>query len=287
MQKYKLLKLITRPQNARFFSKKIDFGFQEVDYEQKQGKVAEVFSNVADSYDLMNDAMSVGVHRLWKNEFVNSIGPLKPRKNLDEEGKIVSTEPLRCLDVAGGTGDISFRILDKAWLDSPEQLSVKLTVSDINPNMLDVGKKRAVERGSFHDLDFQVLNAEDLSMFESDSHDLYTIAFGIRNVTDRQKALSEAYRILRRGGRFMCLEFSEVVVPGFKQIYDNYSFHAIPMMGQLLANDADSYQYLVESIRKFPKQPEFAAMIEEAGFKVVTYQNYTGGIVAVHSGFKL
>ena len=164
----------------------------------------------------MNDAMSVGVHRIWKNDFVNSIGPLKPRKTLDAQGKIVSTEPLRCLDVAGGTGDISFRILDKAWQDSPEQLSVKLTVSDINPNMLDVGKKRAVERGSFHDLDFQVLNAEDLSMFESDSHDLYTIAFGIRNVTDRQKALSEAYRILRRGGRFMCLEFSEVVVPGFK-----------------------------------------------------------------------
>jgi len=219
----------------------------------------------------MNDAMSVGIHRIWKNDFVNSIGPLKPRKHLDDQGKIVRTEPLRCLDVAGGTGDISFRILDKAWKDSPEQLSVNLTVSDINPNMLDVGKKRAVERGSFHDLNFEVLNAEDLSIFESDSHDLYTIAFGIRNVTDRQKALAEAYRILRRGGRFMCLEFSEVVVPGFKQIYDNYSFHAIPIMGQLLANDKDSYQYLVESIRKFPKQPEFAAMIEEAGFKVVTY----------------
>jgi ubiquinone/menaquinone biosynthesis methyltransferase len=135
------------------------------------------------------------------------------------------------LDVAGGTGDISFRILDKAWKDSPEQLSVKLTVSDINPDMLEVGKKRAVERGSFHDLDFKVVNAEDLSQFESDSHDLYTIAFGIRNVTDRKKALAEAYRILRKGGRFMCLEFSEVVVPGFKQVYDNYSFAAIPMMG--------------------------------------------------------
>ena len=200
---------------------------------------------------------------------------------------VTSSEPLKCLDVAGGTGDISFRILDKAWQDSPEQLSVKLTVSDINPDMLEVGKKRAVERGSFHDLDFKVVNAEDLSDFESDSHDLYTIAFGIRNVTDRQKALKEAYRILRHGGRFMCLEFSEVVVPGFKQIYDNYSFNAIPIMGQMLANDKDSYQYLVESIRKFPKQPEFASMIEEAGFKVVTYQNYTGGIVAVHSGFKI
>ena len=220
-----------------------------MDYDQKVKEVAKVFSSVADSYDLMNDAMSLGVHRLWKDDFVKQIGPLKPRKILDDKGMVISSEPLRCLDVAGGTGDISFRILDKAWGDSPEQLSVKLTVSDINADMLEVGKKRAVERGSFHDLDFKVVNAEDLSAFESDSHDLYTIAFGIRNVTDRQKALKEAYRILRHGGRFMCLEFSEVVVPGFKQIYDNYSFTAIPMMGHLLANDKDSYQYLVESIR--------------------------------------
>jgi len=126
-----------------------------------------------------------------------------------------------------------------------------------------------------------------LSQFESDSYDLYTIAFGIRNVTDREKALSEAYRILRRGGRFMCLEFSEVQVPIFKQIYDNYSFNVIPILGQLLASDRDSYQYLVESIRKFPKQAEFAWMIEEAGFKIVTYQNFTGGIVTVHSGYKI
>lgn len=131
---------------------------------------------------------------------------------------------------------------------------MNITVSDINPDMLEVGKKRAVERGSFHDLDFKVLNAEDLSSIPSDSHDLYTIAFGIRNVTDREQALREAHRILRKGGRFMCLEFSEVVVPGFKQVYDTYSFNAIPILGQLLANDKDSYQYLVESIRKFPKQ---------------------------------
>lgn len=137
----------------------------------------------------MNDAMSLGIHRLWKNDFVSSIGPLKPRRVLDESGKVIGTEPLRCLDVAGGTGDISFRILDKAWKDSPDQLSINLTVSDINPDMLEVGKKRAVERGSFHDLSFKVINAEDLSCFESDSHDLYTIAFGIRNVTNREKAL--------------------------------------------------------------------------------------------------
>lgn len=153
--------------------------------------------------------------------------------------------------------------------------------------MLEVGKKRAVERGSFHDLDFKVINAEDLSSIESESHDLYTIAFGIRNVTDRDQALREAYRILKKGGRFMCLEFSEVVVPVFKQIYDTYSFNAIPQLGHLLANDKDSYQYLVESIRKFPKQQEFAHTLEKAGFEYVTYTNYTGGIVAVHSGFKL
>ena len=166
------------------------------------------------------------------------------------------------------------------------ELSAKITVTDINPDMLNVGKKRAVERGSFHDLDFKVVNAEDLSDFESDSLDLYTIAFGIRNVTDRPQALKEAHRVLRRGGRFMCLEFSEVQIPLFKQVYDTYSFNAIPILGQLLANDRDSYQYLVESIRKFPKQAEFASLIEEAGFKVVTYTNYTGGIVALHSGYK-
>jgi ubiquinone/menaquinone biosynthesis methyltransferase len=201
----------------------------------------------------MNDAMSLGIHRIWKDEFVKQIGPIVPRKVLDEKGHVISSDPLRILDVAGGTGDISFRILDKAWQDSPDQLSARITVSDINPDMLEVGKKRAVERGSFHDLDFKVLNAEELGDFESDSHDLYTIAFGIRNVTDRARALQEAHRILRKGGRFMCLEFSEVVIPGFKEVYDTYSFNAIPILGQALANDRDSYQYLVESIRKFPK----------------------------------
>ena len=235
--------------HARFFSsgqdKKIDFGFQTVDYDQKEKKVAEVFPNVADSYDLMNDAMSLGIHRVWKNDFVNSIGPLKPRKVLDDKGVVISSEQLRCLDVAGGTGDISFRILDKAWKDSPEQLSVKLTVSDINPDMLEVGKKRAMEKDIYDKFDFKVLNAEDLSSIESDSYDLYTVAFGIRNVTDRAKALSEAHRILRPGGRFLCLEFSECQVPGFKQFYDAYSMNAIPIMGLVLARDKESYEYLV------------------------------------------
>ena len=171
-------------------------------------------------------------------------------------------------------------------------------MSDINPNMLDVGKRRAVEKGIFHgkvhdaltrilDLKFMVLNAEQLEALPSDNFDLYTIAFGIRNVTDRPKALKEAHRILRKGGRFMCLEFSEVEVPGLKQFYDFYSFNVIPGLGKLLANDSESYQYLVESIRKFPKQTEFAGLVEDAGFKCVTYTNLTGGMVAIHSGFKI
>ena len=162
-----------------------------------------------------------------------------------------------------------------------------IIVSDINPDMLEVGKKRAVEQGIFQDLQFKVINAEDLSDLESDSLDLYTISFGIRNVPDRPKALREAYRCLRKGGRFMCLEFSEVTVPGLKQIYDYYSFNVIPELGKAIADDRDSYQYLVESIKMFPKQPEFAMLIEDAGFKCVSYTNMTGGIVAMHTGYKL
>ena len=208
--------------SQRFFStnetrdEKIDFGFKQVDLDDKQKMVGGVFSNVADSYDVMNDAMSLGVHRIWKNEFVSSIGPLKKRKILDENLEVVESVPLKILDVAGGTGDISFKILEKARQDDPTGLSVDITVSDINADMLEVGKKRAVEQGIFHDLQFKVLNAQELEGIESDSMDLYTIAFGIRNVTDRALALKEAHRVLRKGGRFMCLEFSEVIVPGFK-----------------------------------------------------------------------
>jgi len=196
--------------------------------------------------------------------------------------------PLKCLDVAGGTGDISFKILEKSKRDNPNSsLCVDITVSDINADMLEVGKKRAIEQGIFHDLQFKILNAEQLESIESNSVDLYTIAFGIRNVTNRDQALKEAYRVLRPGGRFMCLEFSHVIVPGFKQLYDAYSFNVIPRMGHMIANDRDSYQYLVESIRMFPKQPQWAKQIEDAHFKCVSYTNLTGGIVAIHTGFKL
>lgn len=236
----------------------------------------------------MNDAMSLGVHRVWKNLFVDQIGPIRKRRIMKDGMPTDDLVPLQVLDVAGGTGDISFRILEKSKIDNPNgELAVNITVSDINADMLEVGKKRAVERGIFHDLAFKVVNAEELEGIESESKDLYTIAFGIRNVSDRPKALAEAYRVLRPGGRFMCLEFSEVVVPGFKQFYDAYSFNVIPQLGGMIANDKDSYQYLVESIRMFPKQPEFAKLIEDAGFKCVSYTNLTGGIVAIHSGFKL
>mmetsp|Transcript_41016 Transcript_41016/g.30166 ORF Transcript_41016/g.30166 Transcript_41016/m.30166 type:complete len:205 (+) Transcript_41016:178-792(+) len=203
----------------------------------------------------MNDAMSLGVHRCWKNQFVDMMGTLSKKNIYDESGKVTGRAPLRILDVAGGTGDISFRILEKAKKDSLESgLSVDITVSDINPKMLEVGKKRAVEAGIFHELQFTELNAEDLSSIEDEHFDMYTIAFGIRNVTNREKALKEAHRVLGKGGRFMCLEFSQVEVPIFKDIYDFYSFNVIPQLGHFLANDKDSYQYLVESIKKFPKQ---------------------------------
>lgn len=239
----------------------------------------------------MNDAMSLGVHRMWKNYFIDQIGPIKKRRVLDQNGSLTDElVPMRCLDVAGGTGDISFKILEKSKRDNPhdtQSLAVDITVSDINPDMLEVGKKRAIEQGIYHDLQFKIFNAEELEGLQDNSMDLYTIAFGIRNVTDRSKALKEAYRVLRPGGRFMCLEFSEVVVPGFKQFYDTYSFNVIPELGHYVANDRDSYQYLVESIRMFPKQPEWAKQIEDAEFKCVSYTNLTGGIVAIHSGFKL
>jgi len=267
------------------------FGFKSVPRDEKESMVGDVFKKVAAKYDIMNDVMSFGVHRLWKDSFVKLLSP--------SPGSTI-------LDVAGGTGDIAFRCID-AMRNSPDFFPnrggtstpntkspfsdvSKVVVLDINPAMLEVGKNRATERGydKFNDpmLDWVEGNAQQLP-FPDNSMDAYTIAFGIRNCTDVPAVLREAHRVLRKGGRFMCLEFSEVNPPLMRCAYDFYSFNFIPIWGQLVSNDYESYQYLVESIRKFPNQETFARMIEDAGFSMVTATDYTFGVAAVHSGWKL
>lgn len=243
------------------------FGFRDVAVETKQGMVDEVFHKVAARYDVMNDLMSAGLHRLWKDAAVTWLAPPRGR-------------PFEALDVAGGTGDIAFRIVDRSGG------AAHVTVCDINASMLDVGRERAAKRGYAGKVDFIEGNAEALP-FESNRFDAYTIAFGIRNVPRIEKALEEAHRVLKPGGRFLCLEFSAVDVPLLDRVYDVYSFNLIPPMGKLVADDAESYRYLVESIRRFPHQERFAEMIRRAGFARVAYRNYTGGIAAIHSGWKI
>ncbi|HMO69047.1 MAG TPA: class I SAM-dependent methyltransferase [Novosphingobium sp.] len=242
-------------------SEQVSFGYEAVSPEEKTSRVGAVFSSVAKKYDVMNDAMSVGLHRLWKDQFVRRVKP--------QAGEEI-------LDMAGGTGDIAFRLANRG---------ARVTVSDINQDMLDVGVERAMERG-IDGLVWSRQNAEDLS-FPDRFFDAYTIAFGIRNVTHIDKALAEAHRVLRFGGRFFCLEFSTNEWPGFKEAYDAYSHHLVPRMGQAIAGDAESYRYLVESIRRFPPMPEFAAMIRAAGFSQVKVEPILGGVVAIHSGWKV
>jgi ubiquinone/menaquinone biosynthesis methyltransferase len=257
------------------------FGFREIDKQDKEKLVGEVFHSVADNYDVMNDLMSCSLHRLWKDQFVGTLGPLPA-----DHG-----EPLRMLDVAGGTGDIAFRIVQQAAKKNnggDMSLLPEVTVFDINQSMLDVGEARAQSRvGDLSQrLSWVCGNAEKLP-FDDASFDSYTIAFGIRNVTNIPVALEEAYRVLGKGGRFMCLEFSQVQNPLLRTFYDQYSFNVIPAVGGAVTGDAASYQYLVESIRKFPPQEEFKSMISKAGFKMVTHTNILNGVVAIHSGFKV
>jgi demethylmenaquinone methyltransferase/2-methoxy-6-polyprenyl-1,4-benzoquinol methylase len=240
---------------------KVNFGDELVTREEKTRRVGGVFSSVARNYDLMNDLMSGGMHRLWKNRFVAKVKP-RPGEKI--------------LDMAGGTGDIAFRMAAKG---------AHVTVSDINADMLAVGMERAEKQG-IHGLAWQVENAEKLT-FQGDRFDAYTIAFGIRNVTDIPAALREAHRVLKRGGRFYCLEFSTSEWPGFGELYDRYSEHLIPRIGKAVAKDEDSYRYLVESIRRFPKMEAFRAMIEEAGFKSTSVEPILGGLVAIHGGWKI
>ena len=239
----------------------VSFGYEDVAPDEKTRRVRGVFSNVASRYDLMNDAMSGGMHRLWKDRFVRRV---KPR-----EGDQI-------LDMAGGTGDIAFRLADGG---------ATVTVADINPEMLAVGMERAAKRG-YDDLVWTEANAETLS-FPDRFFDAYTIAFGIRNVTDIPAALREAHRVLRRGGRFFCLEFSTTQWPGFAEVYDTYSHRLVPKLGKLLADDEDSYRYLIESIRRFPDMPTFEKMIRDAGFVQTRVEPLLGGLVAIHSGWKI
>ena len=242
-------------------SKTVSFGYEEVSPEEKTSRVGGVFSNVASNYDLMNDAMTAGTHRLWKDKFVRRV---KPRAGED------------ILDMAGGTGDIAFRM---------EKSGANITVSDINPDMLAVGMERAVARG-LDSLVWSEQNAETLS-FPDQHFDAYTIVFGIRNVTDIPAALREAHRVLRYGGRFFCMEFSTIEWPGISKLNDLYSLNVLPKLGKLLANDEASYRYLAESIRRFPDMPSFKGMIEEAGFAQVKVEPILGGLVAIHSGWKV
>jgi demethylmenaquinone methyltransferase / 2-methoxy-6-polyprenyl-1,4-benzoquinol methylase len=243
------------------------YGFREVAPGEKQPMFDAVFHKVASRYDLMNDAMSGGLHRLWKDAMVSRLNP--PRR-----------AGWTCLDVAGGTGDIAMRIVDRS------RGHARVTVLDINGSMLEVGRERAAKRGMLGNLDFVEANAEALP-FANNSFDAYTIAFGIRNVPRMDVALGEAFRVLKHGGQFLCLEFSRVDLPVLDTIYDQWSMHAIPRIGEVLAGEGEPYRYLVESIRKFPDQERFAGFIREAGFANVGYRNFTGGIAALHWGVKL
>ncbi|KAF7950106.1 hypothetical protein EAE96_007404 [Botrytis aclada] len=267
------------------------FGFQTVPEAEKEARVAGVFSNVAASYDTMNDFMSLGIHRLWKDHFVRSINPgfTPPTTSTSTSTSTSSPQGWKMLDIAGGTGDIAFRLLDHAT-NINKSPSSSITISDINPEMLAEGRKRSLQTSYAHSprLNFLLANAESLPMVPSNSLDLYTVAFGIRNFTNKAAALREAHRVLKPGGLFACLEFSDVTNPLFNAIYKQWSFSAIPLIGQLVAGDRDSYQYLVESIEKFPKQEEFRDMIKEAGFVVPGkgWEDLTGGIAAIHKGIK-
>ncbi|KGM49939.1 bifunctional demethylmenaquinone methyltransferase/2-methoxy-6-polyprenyl-1,4-benzoquinol methylase UbiE [Pseudooceanicola atlanticus] len=240
------------------------FGFETVPESEKAGRVQGVFGSVASRYDVMNDAMSLGIHRLWKDAMMDWIAPRAGQ---------------RLLDVAGGTGDISFRFLKRAGYGHA-------TVLDLTEPMLVEGRKRAEAERMADSLDWVVGDAMALP-FADNSFDVYTISFGIRNVTRPEDALAEAYRVLKPGGRLMVLEFSQIPTPALQWAYDRYSFNMIPAMGQIIANDRDSYQYLVESIRRFPDQETFLQMVRTAGFEQAKYRNLTLGIAALHSGWKI
>ena len=246
-------------------SENVSFGFKDVPAEERQKMVGKVFSNVAGKYDLMNDAMSLGVHRLWKRDFVRK-AKLRPG--------------MKCLDVAGGTADIAMLMAEEVGEKG------KVTVFDINKEMLDVGKERVIDRGFIGPISFTQGNAEDIP-FEDETFDVATVSFGIRNVTRLEKAFKEMTRGVKPGGKVMCLEFSHPTNKALAKVYDFFSFNIIPEIGNLLAKDRDSYEYLVESIRKFPDQEKLKKILEDCGLYQVKYYNLTNGIAAIHIGHKI
>lgn len=249
---------------SKSLDKETHFGFETINENEKAGRVQGVFNSVASKYDVMNDVMSLGVHRIWKDMMMDWLAPQAGQK---------------LLDVAGGTGDIAFRFLDRSGF-------AHATVLDLTSSMLAEGRSRAEAKQMINEIDWVVGDAMNLP-FEDNVFDVYTISFGIRNVTRPQEALKEAYRVLKPGGRIMVLEFSQIPVPLGQWFYDRYSFNLIPKMGELIANDRSSYQYLVESIRKFPDQETFLGMVEAAGFENAKYRNLSLGIACLHSGWKI
>jgi demethylmenaquinone methyltransferase / 2-methoxy-6-polyprenyl-1,4-benzoquinol methylase len=251
---------------AKAKEKQADFGFRRVPLTDKQALVDDVFHSVARRYDLMNDLMSGGLHRAWKAALVTTVNPPK------------GGTPFALLDLAGGTGDVAFRVADAGGPGT------HVTVADINADMLQVGRERGAKSG--HQVEFIEANAEALP-FPDRSFDAVTIAFGIRNVPQIDVALGEIHRVLKIGGRFLCLEFSSVNLPGLDRLYDLYSFNVIPAVGRAVTGDAEAYRYLVESIRKFPRPEKFTDMIRAAGFRRASFEPMTGGVVALHSGWRL
>lgn len=244
---------------------KTHFGYQTVDKQEKKALVGAVFDSVAERYDVMNDLMSLGIHRLWKRITINQTGV--------RVGQSV-------LDLAGGTGDLAMKLSERAG-DSG-----RVVLADINESMVSVGRDRMIDRGIVNNLHYTLADAEQLP-FKQGSFDCITMAFGLRNVTDKQRALESMFSVLRPGGRLLVLEFSKPVLPLLSKAYDTYSFTALPALGKLVAGDSESYRYLAESIRKHPDQQTLMEMMQQAGFERCDYQNMTGGVVALHKGFKL
>lgn len=241
------------------------FGFQKISPQDRTQKVKDVFTSVSERYDLMNDLMSLGIHRYWKKIFVQELS-LKPNDHV--------------LDVAGGTGDIAFQIKQ-----SHPHLNLRVSLCDLTPNMLQVGRDRGINKGLFHNIDWICGNAETLPLPDN-SIDVYTISFGLRNVTHLKQALDEAYRVLKPGGHFVCLEFSKVQTPWLQSLYQAYSFKILPLLGEWVANDRASYQYLIESIAKFPSQEELLSLLQESQFQDTHWKNFLNGVSCIHRAKK-